>query len=178
VDFKLDSVADNGLHFVLLVGSRGQLEFFDYLAETELEVVKAEYTKSHSKEHSPAKTEDTANALDWPSLLRSLIVECSYDQSILTTVFIRDDEESNESDGKWIERPGGWKFHRFRTDKNTPNDVSVVHKILGSIDDNVTRSDLEALFKEMKSNWAKREHQRSGTRGAVHRGGTKRELEE
>jgi very-short-patch-repair endonuclease len=62
------------------------------------------------------------------------ILECRYDPYLETIIHY-----PGRSPEK---RQGGWYFMRFRDDKITPNEKSVVFKILKSIQDNVTKEEV------------------------------------
>jgi hypothetical protein len=57
----------------------------------------------------------------------------------------------------FVARRGGWRFLRFRDDKHTPNDKSVMEKIFLSIKDDVTPQDLLARMPVVRANWKARE---------------------
>ncbi|KAL0095879.1 mRNA capping enzyme, catalytic domain-containing protein [Phycomyces blakesleeanus] len=54
-------------------------------------------------------------------------------------------------------RKGGWRFVRFRDDKETANDENVVKKILCSIQDGVTQKQLLAHMDRVRAAWKARE---------------------
>ncbi|KAI9022935.1 mRNA capping enzyme, catalytic domain-containing protein [Phycomyces nitens] len=56
-----------------------------------------------------------------------------------------------------IPRKGGWRFVRFRDDKETANDENVVKKILSSIQDGVTQKQLLAHMDRVRAAWKARE---------------------
>ncbi|KAI0180023.1 mRNA capping enzyme, alpha subunit [Hypoxylon sp. FL1284] len=53
-----------------------------------------------------------------------------------------------------------WRFSRFRDDKPDGNHISVVHSVLESIQDGVTREELENHSKSVRDNWKAREKSR------------------
>src|SRR5262249_49761512 len=55
---------------------------------------------------------------------------------------------------------GVWRFVRGRPDKTTPNDISVVDKVIESIKDNVTKRDLYGALDTIYKNWKSRESQK------------------
>ncbi|KAI7899675.1 mRNA capping enzyme, catalytic domain-containing protein [Cokeromyces recurvatus] len=54
-------------------------------------------------------------------------------------------------------RKGGWRFVRFRDDKSTANDETVVKKILNSIRDGVTKEQLLLCMDRVRAAWKARE---------------------
>ncbi|KAJ1962938.1 hypothetical protein GGI12_002348 [Dipsacomyces acuminosporus] len=52
--------------------------------------------------------------------------------------------------------PSKWKFMRFRDDKPHGNHISVVHKIIESIRDNIELDQLVKFTPEMRGNWKQR----------------------
>jgi hypothetical protein len=65
------------------------------------------------------------------------ILECRYDPCLEMTIHYPGSSPEKKQ--------GGWRFMRFRNDKITPNDKSVVSKILKSIADNVTKEEVFLL---------------------------------
>ncbi|KAI1761735.1 mRNA capping enzyme, alpha subunit [Hypoxylon sp. FL1150] len=53
-----------------------------------------------------------------------------------------------------------WRFSRFRDDKPDGNHISVVTSVLESIQDAITREDLESYSKVIRDNWKAREKSR------------------
>ncbi|XXH05100.1 SWI/SNF chromatin-remodeling complex subunit [Hypoxylon texense] len=53
-----------------------------------------------------------------------------------------------------------WRFYRFRDDKPDGNHISVVNSVLESIQDAVTREELENHSKSVRDNWKAREKSR------------------
>ena len=135
VDFQLDVAVDEEgqSRLVILIGIKGDLSFYDYFTATE------EFNEKLGEDDPVGK-----------------IVECNYDKDLAVSVFMK---TLPDSDGEWVDRKGGWKFNRFRTDKSTPNDISTVTKILDSISDNVTQKDLEDRLPSIRRNWKSRESQ-------------------
>lgn len=68
------------------------------------------------------------------------ILECRYDPHLEVKMDHSVDAPSH------ITTQGGWRFLRFRNDKITPNEKSVVSKILKSIQDNVTREEVRNVL--------------------------------
>ncbi len=68
------------------------------------------------------------------------IIECRYDPDWLVDE-LKPDEK------------GGWRFLRFREDKNTANAMHVVQKIINSINDNVKETQLIKSCDRIKKNW-------------------------
>ncbi|KAJ3048706.1 Dcp1p-Dcp2p decapping enzyme complex alpha subunit, partial [Rhizophlyctis rosea] len=55
------------------------------------------------------------------------------------------------------ERKGGWRFVRFRDDKDTANDITVVERIWASIQDGVTSEMIESRMDSIRAHWKARE---------------------
>ncbi|RUS31381.1 hypothetical protein BC938DRAFT_477938 [Jimgerdemannia flammicorona] len=64
-------------------------------------------------------------------------------------------------------RKGGWRFVRFRDDKDTPNDEAVVKKIMKSIEDAVSKEQLLAHMEKIRTAWKAREKVALTGRGSV-----------
>ncbi|KAG0176359.1 Dcp1p-Dcp2p decapping enzyme complex alpha subunit [Apophysomyces sp. BC1021] len=62
-----------------------------------------------------------------------------------------------------ITRKGGWRFVRFREDKDTANDENVVKKILASIRDGVTKEQLLVHMDGVRAAWKAREKEMAST---------------
>ncbi|KAJ3371580.1 Dcp1p-Dcp2p decapping enzyme complex alpha subunit [Allomyces arbusculus] len=65
-----------------------------------------------------------------------------------------------------------WQYMRFREDKNTGNHTDVYRKIMHSIQDGVTREELEAHAPVIKSNWKMREATGTVTPAPSYSGGS------
>lgn len=57
----------------------------------------------------------------------------------------------------YAEIVGGWKLHRIRTDKNTPNSCKVIVNVINSIKENISYMDLESHFLDIKNSYKRRE---------------------
>ncbi|EPZ35685.1 hypothetical protein ROZALSC1DRAFT_26608 [Rozella allomycis CSF55] len=97
--------------------------------------------------------------LDWVSHNNneSCIIECYFDKEKITKGF---DFDKNS----YYEDKGGWKFMRVRTDKDTPNDFSIVDKIIRSITHNITKDKLLKLQPVIQENWEQREESKHSTK--------------
>lgn len=56
------------------------------------------------------------------------------------------------------DRDGNWRYLRFRDDKETANHISTYQKVLESIHDGVTITELASHQQEMKRNWKEKRH--------------------
>ncbi|KNE56348.1 hypothetical protein AMAG_02168 [Allomyces macrogynus ATCC 38327] len=72
----------------------------------------------------------------------------------------------------WDSEHQRWQYMRFREDKNTGNHTDVYRKILHSIQDGVTREELEAHAPIIKSNWKMREATGTVTPAPSYSGGS------
>ncbi|KAJ3360883.1 Dcp1p-Dcp2p decapping enzyme complex alpha subunit [Allomyces javanicus] len=72
----------------------------------------------------------------------------------------------------WDPEHQRWQYMRFREDKNTANHTDVYRKILHSIQDGVTREELEADAPVIKSNWKMREATGTVTPAPSYSGGS------
>ncbi|KAJ3153385.1 Dcp1p-Dcp2p decapping enzyme complex alpha subunit [Geranomyces michiganensis] len=57
------------------------------------------------------------------------------------------------------ERRGGWRFVRFREDKNVANDITVLEDTKKAIENGVSRDMLLGWLENIRANWKHREHQ-------------------
>ncbi|KAL1925302.1 uncharacterized protein VTP21DRAFT_185 [Calcarisporiella thermophila] len=73
----------------------------------------------------------------------------------------------NDPDSPPHIRKGGWRFTRYRDDKNLANDERVVKKILRSIADGVTREELETSSEKIRAAWKLREANGGRPPGAI-----------
>ncbi|RKP35417.1 mRNA capping enzyme, catalytic domain-containing protein, partial [Dimargaris cristalligena] len=55
-----------------------------------------------------------------------------------------------------ITQQGGWRFQRFRNDKNTANDEAVVKQIIQCIRQGVTRQEFESHLDKIRAHWKAR----------------------
>ncbi|KAF7727787.1 Dcp1p-Dcp2p decapping enzyme complex alpha subunit [Apophysomyces ossiformis] len=77
------------------------------------------------------------------------IAEFRYDEDLDVTIV--------EQGYAPITRKGGWRFVRFREDKDTANDENVVNKIMASIRDGVTKEQLLQHMDDVRAAWKARE---------------------
>jgi hypothetical protein len=131
VDFVIYSLQD--IVYTIYTFKRGQLFFYDYFTPDE-------ELKKHLEKHPISKEKYT-------------IIECRFDPD-WDTLVLKDENISRDNVTK---RKGGWRFVRVRTDKNTPNDLGVVNKIIDSIKDDVKQEELVMLCSQFESNWKSRE---------------------
>lgn len=76
------------------------------------------------------------------------IVECRYDPSWSTDVDLDTAHPTT--------RRGGWRFVRFRDDKTTANDVTVLGRIIESLYDSPTKEELVAAEPLIRQKWQER----------------------
>ncbi|KAJ3077524.1 Dcp1p-Dcp2p decapping enzyme complex alpha subunit, partial [Quaeritorhiza haematococci] len=77
------------------------------------------------------------------------IAEFRYDTSWKTMIF--------ENGYAPSARTGGWRFVRFRDDKDSANDEAVLSNVMGVLKDGVTREMLESRIESIRANWKARE---------------------
>jgi mRNA guanylyltransferase len=59
--------------------------------------------------------------------------------------------------GDFTLKRGGWKLHKIRSDKDTPNNISVVCNILENLDEDLSIERLTSYYKPMRENSKRRE---------------------
>ncbi|KAI9289283.1 hypothetical protein BC943DRAFT_333658 [Umbelopsis sp. AD052] len=93
---------------------------------------------------------ETETALEWKkSVPDGKIGEFRYDPEWNVTIV--------EPGYAPTKRKGGWRFVKFRDDKELANDEQVVKKILKSIQDGVTKEQLLAHMEDIRTAWKARE---------------------
>ncbi|CCH58008.1 hypothetical protein TBLA_0A02070 [Henningerozyma blattae CBS 6284] len=118
-----------------------RLQHFDQPFDNkELDLLERTYQKFSDLEVSDEKWHELKN-LNQP--LNGRIVECTKDQET-----------------------GAWQLLRFRDDKLNGNHISVVQKVLESINDSVKLEDLSEIVEGIRTNWKEREQQ---LKSAAHR---------
>ena len=80
------------------------------------------------------------------------IIECSFDSSLTTRYNIIEPGAAPNA-----QKPGGRRYLRTRTDKDSPNDHSVVQKIIESIDNSVSQEELISYVPKIRLNYKSRE---------------------
>jgi hypothetical protein len=68
---------------------------------------------------------------------KAVVAECAYDPESVTTWMI---------DGEIRSHKGSWVFQRLRKDKLDGNHLSVVKKVINSINENVSINDIKSIF--------------------------------
>lgn len=130
VDFKLFVKWDTQQrpYFLLFDAYCSGLRFYDYL--------------------TPKSDDENKTLLN----MNGCIVECSFDSDWITRY-------NNEEPGAApnAQKPGGWRYHRTRTDKDSPNDHSVVQKIIESIGNSVSQEELISFIPKIRQNFKSRQ---------------------
>ncbi|KAL1914485.1 uncharacterized protein VTP21DRAFT_8868 [Calcarisporiella thermophila] len=130
VDFRIQvqHTKERKPYYILQVAHNGNHKFYDHL---QLEPEIAEKWR-HSATSPDGRVGEFWYDPKWPTT----IIDPGYAPTI---------------------RKGGWRFLRFRDDKETANDEAVVRNIMRSIEDAVSREELEAFCDQIRSAWKARE---------------------
>lgn len=130
IDFKLDVKWDSQQRpfFLLFVAYCSGLRFYDYL------------------------TAETENEVKLLANMNGSIIECSFDPNSITK-YNKDEPGAAPN----AQKPGGWKYHRARIDKNSPNDHSVVQKIIESIENSISQDELISFVPKIRQNYKLRQ---------------------
>lgn len=75
------------------------------------------------------------------------VVECGWDPEAYS--FAPTSRSEYVESGEWSTQKGGWVLHRVRDDRTTPNDESVVQKVVNSIADGISIEELHVALQNV-----------------------------
>ncbi|KAL0215461.1 hypothetical protein P9112_007645 [Eukaryota sp. TZLM1-RC] len=132
----------NTVDFKLQKEQRGLVSMYQLFAMDRLMLVFYSWITLPENQHQ---------ALDADAQATSYVVECLYDPSFRTYIPPpRSSSPTSFEGGQWYQ--GGWKLQRVRRDRENPNDVRSVERILKAAENAVSLRELISFTKSIGSN--------------------------